>query len=243
MAQQYVSFPPLNLKQPKNVFPSQFPNTELVAFHSALSLPTFMGLVSLGPMSQQYVSFTPLNLKHPKYVLPAQCPVTVLVSFPSALWLPKFKVSFPSAPWPNNMWVSLPSTLNTQNMYFPHPPQYPRAVLVSFPSALRLPKFMVLVSLNPVAQQYVSFPSLNLKHPNYVLPPPLNSQALYWFHFPQLRDSQNLWVSFPSAPCPNNYIMRVHLSLTSWNSSILPSASLHQQYAGFISLSLIGLKV
>ena len=121
MAQQYVSFPPLNLKQPKNVFPSQFPNTELVAFHSALSLPTFMGLVSLGPMSQQYVSFTPLNLKHSKYVLPLQYPNTVLVSFPSASWLPKFKVSFPSAPWANNIWVSLPSTFNTQNMYFPLP--------------------------------------------------------------------------------------------------------------------------
>ena len=83
----------------------------------------------------------------------------------------------------------------------PLPPQYPSAVLVSFPSALRLPKFMGFISLSPLTQQYVNFPTLSLNHPKYVLPPPeipLNTQVLYWFRFPQLCDSQNVSI-LPSA--------------------------------------------
>ena len=108
-------------------------------------------------------------------------------------------------------YASFPSlNLKHPKMSLPLYPQYPSAVLVSSPSALRLPKFMGFISLSPMAQQYVSFPSLNFRHPKYVLPPPwipLNTQAPYWFHLPQLCDYQNLLVSFPSAPQPNNIIL------------------------------------
>ena len=99
------------------------------------------------------------------------------------------------------MRVSLPSIVNLkhQKNVFSFPPQYPSAVLVLFPSALRLPKFMGFISLSPMAQQYASFPSLNLKHPKHVLPPSpsipkhcigfislsFETPKIYGFHFLQ----------------------------------------------------------
>jgi hypothetical protein len=44
---------------------------------------------------------------------------------------------------------------------------------------------------------------------------------------------------FPSASCLKNHICFVPLSLMPRNIFILPLASLHQKYVGFVSLSLV----
>ena len=207
-AQQYASFPSLNLKHPKMSLPlyPQYPSAVLVSSPSALRWPKFMGFISLSPMAQQYVSFPSLNFRHPKYVLPPpwippQYPSTVLVSSPSALWLPKF-IGFvslsPTAQQYHIMWVSLLSTLNTQNVP-PPPPSIPKHCIGFVSLSFDTPKSYGSHFRQPLAQQYASFPSLNLKHPKNVLPPPpsipkhcigfislsFETPNIYGFHFPQ----------------------------------------------------------
>ena len=103
---------------------------------------------------------------------------------------------------PKNLWVCFSQPHGTAicefpSLYLTHPknvllPQFPNTILVSFSASS--PTFMGLASLSPLAQQYVSFAPLNLKHPKCVL--------LLYPNAVLGCDSKNLWVSFPSAPCP-----------------------------------------
>ena len=56
----------------------------------------------------------------------------------------------------------VPFKFGDEAMFLPQMQVSTQIKWISFPSALRLPKFMGFISLSPMAQQYVSFPSLNL---------------------------------------------------------------------------------
>ena len=170
--------------------------------------------------------FTMNSFKSPKYLC---------ILFPSAPPIPKRYIGFISLsfvtpkiygfhfPQPHNMWVSLCSKLNTQNVPPPPPPPlYANAVLVSFPLALTVPKFMGFISKFPSVPQpnnmRVSLPS-TLNTQKCTSPSSLNTQVLYWFRLPQLWDDQNLWFSFPSAPWPNNMWVSLPSTLDTQNMS------------------------
>ena len=131
-----------------------------------------MGFISLNPMRVSFPSTA--NTQKMCFPSPLHTQALYWFRFPwhcqSQIYGFHFEISHsPTA----QQYASFPSlNLNHPKMSLPLHPQYPSAVLVSSPSALRLPKFMGFISLSPMAQQYVSFPSLNFRHPKYVLPPP-----------------------------------------------------------------------
>ena len=139
------------------------------------------------------------------------------------------------------MLVSLPSTSNTKYLdaslsqftskicifRFPWLCQ-PKREWATFPSTSGLKKTYLFCSPQPHDRKYFD-PSLSQFTPK-----------ICWFLFPQLTSPpESLWAMFPSASCLKNHICFVPLSLMPRNIFILPLASLHQKYVGFVSLSLV----
>ena len=66
---------------------------------------------------------------------------------------------------------------------------------------------------------------------------------IYRFRFPQPHQPKSLMDYVSLGHRTEKTISVLSPSLTTWNISILPSASSHWKYVGFVSLSLVGKKI
>ena len=157
-----------------------YPNTVLVSLHSALWLPKFMGFIfppkmSLPiPLHTQALYWFRFSLLWDSQNLWVSLPSTFNTQNMSFPWwdppsIPKHHICFVSLSFVTTKiyWFHFPQPLDPTICEFPFPqpwtpkicpfpswdpPQYPSTVLVLFPSAFWLPKFMGLVSLSAMAQ-------------------------------------------------------------------------------------------
>ena len=101
---------------------------------------------------------------------------------------------------------------------------------VLFPLASRLKTIPVLFPTSSENKKFESFPQpVYTKNMEVSLPSALLTKNIYGIRFTQPHDSKTISVLSPQPATKNIWI--------------LPSANFHQKYVGFVSLSLVSLKV